>query len=481
MSATERLKKKLQEKAEAERLAATVAAPVPSSHSSGGTESDVPTSTIEAAPIPAAGAESSAIQAEVQRLASMSPIEYAQSRDNAAKRLGIGKGVLDQAVRDAQRQEQGAKAKGGALTFDEVIPWCEPVDGAALLSDVRRTVRDFIVCEDETAVAVVLWVAFSWFVEVVKVAPIAIITAPEKRCGKSNLLDLMGKLSRRPLPVSNITAAALFRVIEQATPTLLIDEADSFLERSEDLRGIINSGHTRTSAQLIRTVGDDHEPKVFSTWGAKVICGIGKMPETIMDRGVILELRRKLPTEKVQRLRHANPETFATLSAKLARWSEDNLERVRDLRPAIPDALNDREQDSWEPLLAIADLAGGGWPELARSAALNLSKRNAENTVSAGAELLADIREVFQAQGGGAISTKELLEKLVEDDTKSWATFNNGRPMTPRNLAKQLRVYAIVPATIRTPHHTTPKGYRFSQFSEAFERYLDQQKEAEPE
>lgn len=418
------------------------------------------------------GPGSDGLQAEVRRLASMSALEYAQARDNAAKRLGVGKGALDRAVREVQREEQGESAKGGALSFPEVIPWGERVDGAVLLSEIRQAVRDFIVCEDETAVAVALWVSFSWFVDVVKVAPIAIITAPEKRCGKSQLLDLMGKLSRRPLPVSNITAAALFRVIEQATPTLLIDEADSFLERSDDLRGIINSGHSRTSAQLIRTVGDDHEPKVFSTWGAKVICGIGKMPETIMDRGVILELRRKLPTESVQRLRHADPERFATLCAKLARWSEDGLDRVKAARPEIPEALNDREQDSWEPLLSVADLAGGGWPELARTAALHLSNRNAENTVSMGAELLADIREVFQLRGEDKLSTKSLLGDLTKDEDKSWSSYNRGLAMKPRQLAERLKSYGIVSGTIRT-FEGTPKGYRLEQFREVFSRYLD--------
>ncbi|QQS05032.1 MAG: DUF3631 domain-containing protein [Fibrobacterota bacterium] len=421
----------------------------------------------------ASGTESDpeALNAEVRRLASMPRIEYAQARENAAKRLGVGKGALDQAVRAAQREEQEATAKSGALTFPEVIPWGERVDGVALLSAIRDTVRDFIVCEDETAVAVALWSAFTWFVDVAKVAPIAIITAPEKQCGKTQLLDIMGKLARRPLPVSNITAAALFRVIEQATPTLLIDEADSFLARSDDLRGIINSGHSRTSAQLIRTVGDDHEPKVFSTWGAKVICGIGKLAETIMDRGIILELRRKLPTEQTKRLRHADPERFATLCAKLARWSDDNSEVVRRARPDLPDALNDREQDSWEPLLAIADLAGGIWPELARSTARRLSEKNAENTVSTGAELLADIREVFQSRGEDKLSTKSLLADLTKDEEKSWATFNRGLPMKPPQLAKRLSGYGISPGTIRT-FEGTPKGYRLEQFKEAFDRYL---------
>ena len=129
------------------------------------------------------------------------------------------------------------------------------------------------------------------------------ITAPEKQCGKSQLLTLIGKLSNRPLVASNITTQSLFRVVEAFSPTLLIDEADSFMRENEDLRGIINSGHTRQSAFAIRCVGDNHEPTRFSTWGAKAISGIGSLPDTIMDRAIIFNLRRKLPGEEVERLR----------------------------------------------------------------------------------------------------------------------------------------------------------------------------------
>jgi putative DNA primase/helicase len=208
------------------------------------------------------------------------------------------------------------------------------------------------------------------------------------------LLELIGRLSRRPLFASNISPSATFRVIEAFAPTLIIDEADSFLRENEELRGVINSGHTRTTAYVIRCVGQDFEPKRFSTWAAKAIAGIGRLSDTIMDRSIVLELRRKLPQEKIDRLRHADPGLFETLARKLFRFGKDHCVEIGLARPHLPEALNDRARDNWEPLLAIADLAGGHWPAEARRAALELSAEKPDDR-SMAEELLADIRNIF--------------------------------------------------------------------------------------
>jgi putative DNA primase/helicase len=250
--------------------------------------------------------------------------------------------------------------------FQTVEPWPEEINADQLLHEIHKTMRRFIVCSNETAITATLWIAFTWFIDQVQVAPLAVITAPEKRCGKSQLLNLFSLLCYRALVASNIAPAAVYRIIEAHAPTLLIDEADSFMRDNEELRGVINSGHTRQSAYVIRCVGDDHEPRQFSTWGAKALSGIGHLPETIMDRAVILELRRKLPSESVTRLRHADPEVFKRLASKLARFAADSAHAIKCARPALPDELNDRAQDNWEPLLAIADCAGGDWPRLGR-------------------------------------------------------------------------------------------------------------------
>ncbi|MBN0574116.1 hypothetical protein JTM30_35060, partial [Pseudomonas aeruginosa] len=157
-----------------------------------------------------------------------------------------------------------------------------------LLDDVTHALARHVIADKETLRAAALWAAFTWLVDVVQVAPIANITAPEKRCGKSILLTALGKLANRPLQVSNIAPAALYRSIELWAPTLLIDEVDAFLAAYDDARGILNAGFTRDSASVIRCVGDDHMPTRFNVWGAKALCGIGKIADTLADRSIPL-------------------------------------------------------------------------------------------------------------------------------------------------------------------------------------------------
>ncbi len=403
----------------------------------------------------------------IQHLASLSTLDYERERKDAANKLGIRTAVLDKMVRDVKEQEE----LHTGLVFDDVEPWDASVNGGTLLTDIVDTVQRFIVCKSETAQAVALWVAMTWLMDVVQVAPLAIITAPEKRCGKSQLLFLLGRLVYRPLTASNISTAALFRTIDAWRPTMLVDEADSFMKENEDMRGLLNSGHTRDGAYIIRVVGDDHDPKRFNTWGAKALAGIGKLSDTLMDRAIILELRRKLPHEKVDRLRYAEPDLFQIFSRKLCRFSMDFREQVRQARPQIPETLNDRAQDNWEPLLAIADVAGGQWPKLARQTAVKLSSES-DPVLTIGLELLADIREIFELKKVTRINSSDLIISLCQDEEKPWATYNRGNPIKPRQVSRRLSEYGIMSNTIRIGQ-STAKGYKLEQFTETFSRYLD--------
>jgi putative DNA primase/helicase len=403
------------------------------------------------------------IHATIQRLSALSPLEYDQVRREEAKSLGVRSAVLDAAVRNARKQ-----GDSDGLPFQVVEPWPKPIDPPQLLSDITTVVRRFIVCEKETAHAVALWVAMTWFIDVVQVAPLAIITAPEKRCGKSLLLSLLGRLSARAITASSISPAALFRTIDAWCPTLFIDEADAFIKDNEELRGLLNSGHTRDSAYVIRTQGENFTPTKFNTWGAKALAGIGQLSDTLMDRAVILELRRKLPHEEVDRIRHAEPALFDTLRAKLARFAEDYRDRVRQAMPPVPHSLNDRAQDNWEPLLAIAVIAGSEWLRIGYAAALKLSGGE-HGSPTTGTELLSDIKELFADRD--RISTADLIGLLCNDEEKPWATFNRGKPITPRQVAKRLKEYGIHSHTIRSGVDTA-KGYIIDQFKEVFSRYL---------
>jgi len=400
----------------------------------------------------------------VNRLAKLSPLEYDRVRKGEAKALGVRPGTLDAAIKGARKEESTESG------FEEVELWPDPVDGAALLTAITATIKRFIICEPHTAQAVALWVAMTWFIDVVQVAPLAVITAPEKRCGKSMLLFLIGRLVPRPLMSSSISPSALFRSIDAWQPTLLIDEVDACLKDNEELRGLINCGHTRDSAFTIRCVGDDHTPKRFNVWGAKALSGIGHVADTLMDRSIILELRRKLSHESVERIRHAEAGLFSELCSKLARFAEDNSEQVRLARPSLPPSLNDRAQDNWEPLLAIATVAGGEWFKIGTAAALKISGGESL-ALSIGTELLSDIQEIFEHKQVDRISTAELIKELIVDDEKPWATFNKGLPIKPRQIAHKLKGYGIQSKTIRIGI-ATAKGFEKEQFAEAFSRYI---------
>lgn len=400
----------------------------------------------------------------IQRLACLSMLEYDRVRKSEAESLRVRPGTLDKMVAAARKD-----IPDSGIDFDDVEPHPESVDPAKLLTDIAATIRRFIVCAEETAIAVALWVAMTWFIDVVQVAPLAVITAPEKRCGKSQLLFLLSRLVYRPLTASNISPAALFRSIDAWKPTILVDEADSFMKENEELRGLLNCGHTRESAYIVRVVGDDHTPTKFNVWGAKAIAGIGYLADTLMDRAIVLELRRKLPHENVERLRHAEPDLFEVLAAKLARFAEDHRGRVRCARPSLPDKLNDRAQDNWEPLLAIADVAGGEWPKMACKAALHIS--GGDQSQSIGTELLADIQEIFTSKPISRISTRDLIKALCQEDDKAWATFNRGNPISPRQVAKRLKDFGITPSKWREGYDTV-RGYEKVDCADAFARYL---------
>lgn len=413
--------------------------------------------------------------AMITRLASLSDLAYFRVQKASAAALGISVSQLDKLKNKEQARNSKADANSGsgtALTFEEIEAWPEAVDGAELLDDITATINRFVICEPYTSDAAALWLMFTWLIDAVTVAPIANITAPLPNCGKSTMLDLFELLVFRPLKVDHITSAAIFRSIDRWNPTLLIDEVDAFLKANEEARGILNSGH-KPNGKVGRVVGDNHEVRNFSTWGAKALCGIGSIASTLHSRSIRLELRRKLSGESVENLRHANKQQLNNLVRRMARFAEDVNTEIRVARPAPISSLNNRAQDNWEPLLAIADAAGGTWPERARNSAQQIASKEAINEATdVGTELLTDIRAAFERLKVSRVSSSDLLNALCQDEEARWATYDKGKPMTPRQLAKRLKDFGIVSGSIRLASGQTPKGYYLDKFNEVFTRYL---------
>ena len=274
-------------------------------------------------------------------------------------------------------------------------------DGAALLAQLHTALTRYVILPSaEAAIAVALWIAATHAQPSWAHAPRLVIRAPEKRCGKSRLLDIVEGTCHAPLITVNASPAAVYRAIgSDVPPTLLIDEADTIFggknaEANEDLRGLLNAGHQR-NRPAIRWDNAARRLETIPTFAMAALAGIGAMPDTIEDRAVVIRMRRRAPGETVAPFRHRRDRpALTTLAADLARWLGAHLAEMERAEPVMP--LEDRAADTWEPLIAVADLAAGEWPALARHAAVMLTTdRDQAASLSDRIRLLADCRTAF--------------------------------------------------------------------------------------
>jgi putative DNA primase/helicase len=395
--------------------------------------------------------------------------------------------------------EQHGVASGRTLELRDPEPWPEPIDGAMLLGEIVATIGRYVVLDQTQSDAVALWVLHTHAFDAAYVSPRVAITSPQKRCGKTTLLTLLSALVARSLSAANLTAATIFRVIEASRPTLLIDEADTFLRDSDEIRGVINAGHCRATATVLRTIEvrasgtTDYEVRVYSVWGPMAIASIGQLPGTIEDRSIKIALRRRRSDEAVERVRLDRLDELVPISRRAARWTADHFDALRAADPDVPSELHDRAADNWRPLLAIAEAAGKDWPERARRAAVTLTRDGADDAETALTLLLADLREMFGAMppdphadpptpGRAAREvpfTNEILGDLVQREDRPWPEYRHGKQITPRQVASLLRPVGVKAGTVRRGV-ATAKGYRAGDMADAWARYLPSNQSVTP-
>jgi len=408
--------------------------------------------------------EMSQAEARVSELAKLKPLDYEQSREIEAKALGIRVSALDAAV-NAERPKPAKNET--ADPFEAVEPWGDPVNGATLLADMQSAILRFCVLPDHSDVLMAAWILHAWTHDSADISPILAFVSPEKRCGKTTALSVIGALAPRAMHNVNVTTSVLFRVVEKYCPTVLIDEGDTYLADNEELRGIINGGHNRLSAYVWRSVGDDHEPKRFKVWAPKCIAMIGKLPDTLEDRALVVPLRRKQTGETVERFRADKLSEFLPLRRRAQRWADDNLMHLHDMDPSVPAALNDRAQDNARAICAIADIAGGEWPKIVRDALVGLAAQGDDEPQSSGVLLLKDIAEILEARTSARIGSQELCEALCALEDASWAEWWSGRPITSRRISTLLKPYGVKPRRDRIG-----SCYWASDFEDAVNRYV---------
>jgi len=353
----------------------------------------------------------------------------------------------------------------------------EVMDGAQLLDDLAAYIRRFVsLSESQTRVAAA-WVVHTHTFNAADATPYLAITSAEKQSGKTRLLEVLETLVENPWFTGRVTAAVLTRKIDANRPALLLDESDAAFggekEYAETLRGVLNTGHRRGgTSSCCAGQGANITTKDFSTFSPKAIAGIGKLPDTVADRAVPIRLKRAAQGERVERFRRRDIESDAArLKAQIEAWGGGIVSMLRDARPELPEELTDRQQDGAEPLLAIADAAGGAWPQALRRSLVALCAEAQVADSSIRVQLLKDVQQVFDARGIDRFASVDLAAALYEIETSPWAEWSHGKPITPGKLARLLSSHDIKPHSVRIGDKT-PKGYQREDFEDAWARYL---------
>ncbi len=349
--------------------------------------------------------------------------------------------------------------------------------GARVLDNIETFLRRFVVMTDTQFIVTTLWIAHTHCFQSFLYTPYLAVTSAEKRCGKSRVLEAVVFLARKPWMTSGASAASLYREIDQEQPpTLLLDEVDRLLkgdkEFAQAVTAVLNAGaHHKGTVSRCVGEGSKQRNKNYRCFCPKAIGGIGSLPDTVADRSILIRMERKLRSQKVERLRERliGPRAIE-LRQSLADWIEAQSGAIRSAEPDIPEQLNDRQQDGAESLLAVADVAGGAWPEKSRQALIELYTGTSAEDQSLPTRLLSDIRDVFEQSGFQSFSTKDLLEHLAKIEHGIWAEYHGGKPIGSRSLSKLLGEFGIGPRTTRQGKETF-KGYSKEMFSDAWQRY----------
>lgn len=352
------------------------------------------------------------------------------------------------------------------------------------LDRINHFIRRFLILPNESDYTIVsLWIAHTYFTHKIKTTPRLAIISPEYGCGKSRVLEVLESLTFKGEKLDHHTRSYLMRTVDLIreefgrSPTLLIDEIDSVFrknsEEGEATRAFANTGYRATGFYGI-TEGDSKKtPTKFKTFAPMALAGKGEvLPESVMTRAVIIRLQRRMGNEYI--------EDFLTdlvafeaeeLSEELLNWSDYCAQDIATLNPELP--VRDRDREVWLPLFIVAHLAGDKWVKRAEIALANIQEAKSDNTLPRERELLSDLWKIFQRQDKDKIKSAAIILALIEMPDSEWDTYNFGKPINERALAKKLRTYGIKPAQIRFENGQGAKGYYRSEVESAVKRYLE--------
>ena len=401
-------------------------------------------------------------------ISKMDIIDFELRKKEYAEKYGITVSSIDK-INNYVRKKEDSKAIQEKFDLE---PWEEPINALELYLCIKQKLKSFVIADDVFFTLAPLWIMMTYFSDEATIMPMAMITAPESGCGKSVALQVFAELVNKPEICSNISPSAIYRVIELEKPTLLLDEADTYMKNNEDIRGILNSGHTRKNAYIIRCENDKNsiKPVIFSTWCPKVIAGIrlDSFNNTLTSRSIIFRLRRKHINEKTESIRHVDDNIFIELRRKILRFANDNKNEFQKLKPILPKSSN-RDADNFEPLLAIAEIIDKEIYIKACDAAHEMI--NTTDDDSEPIKLLKDIKQIITDNSYmDFLPTNFIIKKLIEFEESPWKEYINYLPLTPRRLAYILKGFGI--KSYKNTKDERKRGYSVKDFQDAFNRYL---------
>jgi len=414
----------------------------------------------------------------IQGLAALNVLNFDRTRKKSAKKLGVTVATLDKAVKQKRRESIHTNAKGREISLYQPEPWPEPVNGAQVLTEAANHLRRHMMMKGADADACVLWAAHTFMFEDFSHSPRLCITAYTEESGKTVLMaHMVGNLVNKPQTVELMKPAPFFRLAEEYKPTFLIDEADVFVREDMDLLAALNNGW-EPHGGVIRCIGDDHEPRQFSTFTPTAMAGIElhtKLPATTLGRSIVVSLERAAEGEIghadiYNRKQHQSG--IRETGQKIARFIHDNRQKIANHNPSLPEGVINRLADKWTPLFGIAEVAGCEWPQNAKKALYEQTDLSEPNKAL---ELLQDVQKVMPSEGH--IFTETLIDRICKLDDSPWSGYNytewddEKKKIGSRQVSNLFKKYGLKPTTVNI-NGVFRKGYKSSKLEIAFRRYI---------
>jgi hypothetical protein len=420
--------------------------------------------------------DDSIVDPDVARLAKLPDWEYEKVRTGEAKKLGVRPTALDAHVLKARAQFQAENHVPKKAPEWTPLPQTHmaPVQGEELIAELVGAIRRFVMLDEPAALIVALWILFTWvFENYAETNPYLRIISAAPGCGKSTLLKVLRWLTRSAWLLVRLSPSSFARTMDKERRTLLLDEGDAFLHENEVMRNLLDGASDPDTATISfsEKQGDNWQPIELNVFVPVAIASIGRLRrmETVEDRGIALYLKRATGSELAP-LDKARRRTLKTalepLAVKCAQWAADNGATLQGARPEFPDTMLGREQDKWEPLIAIADVIGSDCGRRARELAVKVSGSRGDDGSTIGVLLIADLRKIYAAETD-FVSTATILEELHKLETRPWPAYGRAqKPISAEALARLLKPFSVFPTS-----DGAIRGYKKSDLEDVFVRY----------